>query len=68
VGTVHKVADWNGPQDQAYVTDGRTLEPATDEVLARVAREAMLLSQGVERAEQLLAQAQTAAKRPPTAA
>ena len=40
--------------ERAYVIAGDELIEATDEVLGEVAREAMLLSQGAERATQML--------------
>jgi hypothetical protein len=48
-------SDWgvNDLRGRPYVTDGRTITPATDEVLAEVAAEAMLLSQGAARAIEL---------------
>jgi hypothetical protein len=54
-------SDWDGStlRDQPYVTDGRIVVPATDDVLDEVAAEAMLLSQGAARAVQLRAQAET---------
>jgi hypothetical protein len=50
--------DWDGPRDRPYVTDGRVLLEATDEVLEDVAASAMLLSQGAERAAELVAEAE----------
>lgn len=44
-------------QDQPYVYNGRELRPATDEVLAEVAHEAMLLSQGADRAAEMMSEA-----------
>jgi len=58
------VVDYHGPTDQPYVTDGKRLRPATDEVLQEVAFSAMLLSQGADRAAKLLREArEVAAKR-----
>jgi hypothetical protein len=53
-------SDWDGSalRDRPYVTDGRTVVLATDEVLDEVAAEAMLLSQGAGRAVQLRADAE----------
>lgn len=52
--------DWDGPRDRPYVTDGRVFVEATDEVLEDVAASAMLLSQGAERAAELVAEAERA--------
>lgn len=49
---------------RAYVIDGDQLLEATDEVLAEVAHEAMLLSQGAERAAEMMAEAEALAAQP----
>ena len=51
---VISVRGWEDPKARAYIADGDKLVIATDEAIAEVARSAMLLSQGHERAAQML--------------
>lgn len=48
------VKGWENRKGSDYIADGDRLMPATDEAIAEVARDAMLLSQGYERAAQML--------------
>ena len=48
------VEGWENRKGSDYIADGDRLVPATDEAIAEVARDAMLLAQGYERAAKML--------------
>ena len=54
MSTVTTVRGWEDPRAPALIADGDKLVVATDEALAEVARSAMLLAQGHERAARML--------------
>jgi hypothetical protein len=48
------VKGWENRKGSDYIADGDRLVPVTDEAIAEVARDAMLLAQGYERAAEML--------------
>ena len=50
----HHKRGWENRKGSDHIADGERLVPATEEAIAEVARDAMLLAQGHERAAQML--------------